>query len=493
MSMLNKNILLFLCFILAMGTLAFSSPQKVSAASGFYVSGNTLYDATDKPFVMRGVNHAHSWYKDQLSTAIPAIAATGANTVRIVLSNGSQYSKDDINTVSNIISLAEQNKLIAVLEVHDTTGKDDQGSLNNAVNYWISIKDALIGHEDTVIINIANEWYGTWDGKSWANGYKQVIPQLRNAGLTHTFMVDSAGWGQYPKSIHDYGMEVFNADPLKNTMFSIHMYEYAGGNANTVQSNINGVINQGLALVIGEFGHKHTDGDVDEATILNYSKQKGVGWLAWSWKGNSSTWAYLDLSKDWAGTSLTAWGNTIVHGSNGIKATSVISGVYGGGSHGGGSNGGSESAATLYDFESGIQNWTGTSISGGPWSVTEWASNGSRSLKAGVNLAPNSKHSLRLTQSQNFSGKTALKATVKHAGWGNIGSGIYAKIYLKSGSGWTWYESSSVKINASSGTTLSISLSSVPNLSEVKELGVEFTSSNSSGNSALYVDNITIE
>lgn len=89
-------------------------------------------------------------------------------------------------------------------------------------------------------------------------------------------MVDAAGWGQYPKSIFDYGTQVFDADPLKNTMFSIHMYEYAGGNAETVKSNIDNVLNKNLALIIGEFGIKHTNGDVDEATIMSYAQQKGV-------------------------------------------------------------------------------------------------------------------------------------------------------------------------------------------------------------------------
>ncbi len=214
--------------------------------------------------MIRGINHAHSWFKDDTATAataIPAIAATGANTIRIVLSDGSQYSRDDIDGVRNLISLAEENNLIAMLEVHDATGKDDISSLDSAADYWISIKEALIGKEDKVLINIANEWYGTWDGASWADGYKQVIPKLRNAGLNHTLIVDSAGWGQFPESIHNYGKEVFNADPLQNTMFSIHMYEYAGGDASTVKANIDGVLNQGLAVIIGEFGHRHTDGE----------------------------------------------------------------------------------------------------------------------------------------------------------------------------------------------------------------------------------------
>ncbi len=328
MAMFRKGFVFILSLFFVFSTSMFFFHQEAKAATGFYVSGNTLYDATGKPFVMRGVNHGHSWFKNDSATAIRAIAASGANTVRIVLSNGTQYTRDDINTVKNLISLAEQNKLIAVLEVHDATGKDDFTSLNSAVDYWISIKDALIGKEDKVIINIANEWYGSWDGANWANGYKQAIPKLRNAGLKHTLIVDAAGWGQYPASIHNYGKDVFNSDPLKNTMFSIHMYEYAGADAATVKSNIDGVINQGLALIIGEFAHWHTNGNVDEQTILSYSQQRGVGWLAWSWKGNNSELSYLDMSNDWAGTSLTWWGDYIINDTYGLKATSKRSGVY---------------------------------------------------------------------------------------------------------------------------------------------------------------------
>ncbi|MGZ0041201.1 hypothetical protein [Paenibacillus ottowii] len=51
-----------------------------------------------------------------------------------------------------------------------------------------------------------------------------------------------------------------------------------------------------------------------------------------------------------------------------------------------------------------------------------------------------------------------------------------------------------VKINSSEGTTLSINLASVPNLDDVREIGVQFLASeNSSGKSAVYVDNVTLQ
>ncbi len=57
-------------------------------SDGFRVSGTKLLDANGNEFIMRGINHAHTWYKGYDDTALEAIAATGANCVRLVLANG---------------------------------------------------------------------------------------------------------------------------------------------------------------------------------------------------------------------------------------------------------------------------------------------------------------------------------------------------------------------------------------------------------------------
>ena len=148
----------------------------------------------------------------------------------------------------------------------------------------------------------------------------------------------------------------------------------------------------------------------------------------------------------------------------------------------------------LYDFEGSTQGWNGSNISAGPWSVNEWSSAGNQSLKADISMSSNSKHYLLLTQNRDLSGKSTLSADAKHASWGSTGDGLYARIYVKSGSGWTWYAGNSIKLNASGKTTLSINLAAVSNLGDIKEIGVEYaSSSNSSGQTAIYLDNVTIQ
>lgn len=312
------------------------SGKMQAANGGFQVNGTKLYDANGNEFVMRGANFPHAWYSDQYQTAIPAIAAKGFNCVRIVVADGQQYTKTSKSELENLVKLCKENKLVAILEVHDATGNDSRDSLNQAVNYWKEMKGVLQGNEAYVIVNIANEWYGTWDdGSSWKDGYVSAVKSLRDAGIKNTLMVDCAGWGQYPQVIFDYGQTVLNADSQKNTMFSIHMYEYAGGNAQTVKSNMDNVLNKNLCLTIGEFGGRHTNGDVDEDTIMSYAKEKNVGWLAWSWKGNGSDWYYLDIANDWAGNSLTSFGDRVINGANGITSTSSRCTVFGGSTGGG--------------------------------------------------------------------------------------------------------------------------------------------------------------
>ncbi len=313
-----------------------SDPEGLTEAEalreqmGFYVDGKTLYDANGNPFVMRGINHGHAWFSNQLGTALKAIDETGANTVRIVLSDGDDgAAKTEADSVSDIIAICRNLGMIVVLEVHDATGDNDLESMLNAARYFVDIKDVLIGQEDYVIINIANEWGGDWDSDRWYEGYAQAIPMLREAGLAHTIMVDACGWGQYGKCIDDHGADVLACDVLGNTMFSVHMYGTAGGSEQKIDENMGYALDRNLCLVIGEFGYNHSDGDVKEDYIMARCEELSVGYLAWSWKGNGGGVEYLDLAVDWRGNKLSEdWGEVVVNGPNGIRGTSVPCTVF---------------------------------------------------------------------------------------------------------------------------------------------------------------------
>ena len=61
-------------------------------AQGFRISGRNLVDANGNNFIIRGIFHAHCWYTDRTSS-IADIASVGANSIRLVLSNGVQWTQ----------------------------------------------------------------------------------------------------------------------------------------------------------------------------------------------------------------------------------------------------------------------------------------------------------------------------------------------------------------------------------------------------------------
>ncbi|WP_143316519.1 cellulase family glycosylhydrolase [Clostridium sp. HBUAS56017] len=300
-------------------------PTDPVSKGGFNVKGNKLYDGKGNEFVMRGVNIAHAWYTSETKTSIDAVARLGANTVRVVLADGTQWNKTTAEEVNNIISWCREKGLVCILEVHDHTGFDDPQRLYTAVNYWIGLKDVLNANKDYVIVNVANEWLGTWNkGDVWTNTYCTAIKKMRSAGIENAIMVDAAGYGQETSSLISNCTAVKNADVTGNIMFSIHMYSVAGANSTVVKSNIDRMLEKGVCTVIGEFGDYQNGGDVDEATIVNYSDEKKVGTVAWSWKGNGGQDVTLDLSNDWEGNNLTSWGKYVFFSEHGIQKTSKL-------------------------------------------------------------------------------------------------------------------------------------------------------------------------
>lgn len=319
--------------LVAAGAALSTAAQAATAPVGLHVSGTQLLERNGTPFVERGVSHAHTWYTSQTATAIPAIRAAGANALRVVLSDGHRWTKNDATDVANVISLCKANHLICMLEDHDTTGYGEEGaasSLDMAADYWISLASVLKGQEDYIQINIGNEPFGNNDtaNASWASSTIAAIKKLRAAGFHHNLVVDGPAWGQDWKNImRDSAASIEAADPDANTLFSIHMYDVYSS-ASTITSYLDAFKAAGLPLIIGELGWRATSSNVDTDTAMAEAVKRGIGYLGWSWSGNTDP--ILDMTTSFDPTRLTAWGTRIFQGVNGIVATARTATVYGG-------------------------------------------------------------------------------------------------------------------------------------------------------------------
>ncbi|PSL45992.1 mannan endo-1,4-beta-mannosidase [Saccharothrix carnea] len=301
---------------------------QAQAAVGLHVSGTRIVEANGQPFTMRGVNHPHVWYTGRTSS-FADIKATGANTVRVVLGTGKRWGPSD--DVPAVIDLCKRNRMICVLEVHDTTGYGEEAaaaSLDEAADYWISRKGALVGQEDYVVINIGNEPIGNVDAAQWTDATANAIKKLRANGFQHLLMVDAPNWGQdWQHVMRDNAKAVLDADSARNTVLSIHMYSVYN-TASSITDYLDRVQAKGWPLVIGEFGWRFAPNEVDDETIVREAQARGLGYLAWSWSGNSDP--ILDMVAEFDPARLTTWGQRIVNGPNGIKATAKEATIFGG-------------------------------------------------------------------------------------------------------------------------------------------------------------------
>ncbi|MFD3515962.1 cellulase family glycosylhydrolase [Streptomyces sp. NPDC058657] len=312
---------------------ALAAPAADDAATGFHVRDGRLLDANGKDFVLRGVNHAHTWYPARTRQSLTDIKALGANSVRVVLSTGDRWTKNGTADVADVVAQCRANKLVCVLEAHDTTGYGEQSgavSLARAVDYWTEVQDAVKGQEKYVVLNIGNEPHGNTGHTAWAADTKNAVVRLRAAGFRHSLMVDAPNWGQdWSATMRAEAPAVFDADPLRNTVFSVHMYGVYD-TAAEVRDYLTGFVTRRLPLVVGEFGNDHSDGNPDEDAIMAETRRLGLGYLGWSWSGNGGGVEYLDLATDFDAGRLTPWGQRLFHGADGIARTAVEASVYGG-------------------------------------------------------------------------------------------------------------------------------------------------------------------
>jgi mannan endo-1,4-beta-mannosidase len=296
---------------------------RPSATGAFSIRDGRLYDAKGAELVLRGINHAHTWYQNQTSS-FAAIRAAGANSIRVVLAGGGRWPANPASDVANVISLCKQNQLICILENHDTTGYGEQQgavSLDASADYFISLASVLRGQEAYVIVNIGNEPFGNGDANEarWLPDTTAAIRKLRAAGLRHTLMVDGPAWGQDGKNtMRDNAPAVWSVD--QNLIFSVHMYSVYD-TAAEITSYLDTFVNRKLPLVIGEFGGP-TDqwGDPDEDTMMSHAQSQRIGYLGWSWSGNSDP--VLDMVLNFDPDQKSAWGRRFIDGANGLRQTS---------------------------------------------------------------------------------------------------------------------------------------------------------------------------
>lgn len=337
----------------------YTPPVTLLDKPGFHTDGVRLLDANGKEFLMRGYNYSYAWQKDLWGAAFSTAKKYNCNALRIQLSDGQKSLGGycDAKQVSDLISSCKDNHFIGVFNVQDTGGGNDANVLLHAADYWVGIKNAVIGQEKYCIVNIGNEWmgspgrdcngeWGDYQENLWSDTYIEAVRRIRSAGIKNTLMIDCNGYGQYADIIWKEGQRILDEDKKyfkdgkPNIIFSIHFYEkacywdYEKGVGSRVAHSIDKALSIGAPVCIGEYAYsrKSEEWKMDWETIQDYSKTMNIGYLGWSFTGNGDAESQgLDMFNS-DGSQMYKNGECIIqHPNDGILATSVICSVYDGG------------------------------------------------------------------------------------------------------------------------------------------------------------------
>ena len=305
--------------------------MQKSNSQGFTISGTQLLDARKNEFIIRGVNNPHRWFYRESLKSLKELNRLNVNCIRIIWTSDGNAGKLD-NILRNCIQLG----MIPMIELHDATGSNKTDLLMKLVSYYTSdkIKDVLKKYEKYLLLNVANEWGDHHlPGETWKSTYMHAIDSLRNAGYICPIVIDAPGWGQNLEIVLQYGKILINHDPLKNILFSVHMYFY-WNNPDKIEKELQKAHDMQLPLIVGEFGYNYDNGNnnlkcmVDHKTVLRKCQELGYGYMPWSWSGNNNDNAWLNMCdpNDWK--TLTWWGRQLFEDENGITRTAKKASVF---------------------------------------------------------------------------------------------------------------------------------------------------------------------
>jgi hypothetical protein len=316
-------------------------PPAIAGAvkPGFYTENGKLYDAKGTEFVMRGVNNPHIFFDTGSRyiayNALDSIATYKTNTVRVVwrtkIDGDPEPPPSRANLLRQILYRIVQLKMVPMVELHDVTGSNSTADLARMAAYYTQadIKQVLTDFRGYLLVNIANEWGSTDNVSGYQSAYASAITTLRNAGILHALVIDADGYGQNAASLFGNASALTTGDPEHNLLFSLHMYSRYGSNAQVDAVIDNAAIGSTVPFIVGEFGPVLQGQPVAWQQILTKAQARKIGYLAWSWSGNSTDTAPLNIINDFEGSLTPSWGQPVMVGhAASVQNTAVKASIF---------------------------------------------------------------------------------------------------------------------------------------------------------------------
>jgi endoglucanase len=307
------------------------------------VCGNVLVDQSGNTVQLRGVNRSGTQYAcvegfgffdgPTDTTSLNYIKSWGANAVRVSLNedcwlgiNGSPatYSGTNYqNAIASYVGRLNSLGLRVILDLHWaapgtqlTTSSLDQlpmADRDHAPTFWTQVANAY-KNNPSVLFDLFNEPYPD-SNKNTTAGSQELVNAIRGTGATNVILV---GGPQYA-GVVDKWTQYKPTDTTGQLGASIHIYyntpaspEWAPCYLQSCWTSTMAPLATTTPIVIGEVGeHDCNHGLIDgtalspaQPSLLDWSDQHNISYLAWSWisNGGGNCTTEPSLITDYVGT-----------------------------------------------------------------------------------------------------------------------------------------------------------------------------------------------
>ena len=293
------------------------------APNGYYVVGNTIYNAAGQPHLFHGVDRPSlesSSTGYMLSAAdYQAMASWGARVVRIALCQdywlpgAALYTADYATRVDQNITWAHAAGLDVILDLHWT----DHGDLSNtapgqqrmadanSIPFWQSVATRYQG-DGRVIFELYNEPHDiSWD--VWLNGgdtgdgftaagMQQLYDAVRGTGAENLVIIGGNQWS------YDLSGVPTHRVVGHNIAYATHPYDWPGESPTDWMASW-GFLAATDPVIATEFGNSPNSVACSTpyySSLIAFADAHNVSWTAWAWWVGGCT--FPPLLADWSGT-----------------------------------------------------------------------------------------------------------------------------------------------------------------------------------------------
>jgi endoglucanase len=320
-----------------------------TAPTGLHVVGQQLLDGANRPVTLRGVNRSGTEYAciqgwgffDGPSdlASVQAIAAWGANAVRIPMNEGCWLNTNGApavysgaayqNAIATYVATVQAAGLVPILELHWTgaggakpTGQQPMLNRDHSVAFWQQVA-AAFKNNTGVIFDLHNEPYpdrnrdtaaawdcwknGTTATNAWAcpgsghtykaAGMQELVNAVRGAGATNPIML---GGVQYANALSRW-LAYKPEDPAGNLIAAWHVYNFNICSSTACYDATAAPAAAAVPLVATEIGENDC-GTAMFNTLMSWLDRHNAGYLAWTWDTWGTDCSRHSLITSYAGT-----------------------------------------------------------------------------------------------------------------------------------------------------------------------------------------------